>query len=781
MGTLAVTAAQRPTQSLRLPGALLQAKALGSPSVYEPHTTSMSTGAPALIQGGTSGPAGECARRVWATTLASGETRDRAPRSGETGEFGGASVSAVRVRWHLVGAGVALAFGFVASPALAADAVAEPLEGRWEFASESGSPLDYGPTYDFVATGPGAVTNRVVRNWPIGCQAFNGQIRLTRIASPAAQPAYRGTFVSLIPPACRQGPVVNIELVIRPDGIARLFFNDGKGIVQHYRRRSIQIGQLNLTFRDRIDKAVAELRPSVLRLGRQWNAVQRTIAEHSATASGLLDVSAERKGIARAEKTLADYRGGLTRLARLEQRTPGDPGLALIRQQWENRVQDFRVEIGVLGNRIGRKERQRLQEEQALRAAGLERTRLDAALTEIGRRISIYDFEISEVTVTADGAIVFRARSSTLHAKALKRIDAKLRRMETSLAKLDAERKRAKADFLVAQREALAAGERIQEVIWQNFAAGAAADVGFLALDLGVAALRGGFIGVAAEAGKKIAESLVLTLAPLPTPGEDYGDIRRLYGETVKDVIGAQALGRTALDRLLKETHFRILVKDPATGFLTKRVFDPVKFVTDFNHAGRVLAREPSEASLREVERTVKALLGARGRLADFTARQKTRPGRLRGLAESVAKDAAKVLIKKTLDTRELESYIAYLEKEVYASAVTTHFLGVSSMYWEVKAGEFTEDGGLVEPGYEQLMDEKRRLLELPSAERVLVSTPFSHGATLKISLKGEGRPGSIAVVLGGESASPLGGFAYQLRANADRADERGNILLEIR
>ena len=76
---------------------------------------------------------------------------------------------------------------------------------------------------------------------------------------------------------------------------------------------------------------------------------------------------------------------------------------------------------------------------------------------------------------------------------------------KASLAKLDAERTRARADFLEAQREALAAGERIQAVIKQNFAALAAAEASFLAFDLTVAALRGGVIGFTAEVAKKAA------------------------------------------------------------------------------------------------------------------------------------------------------------------------------------------------------------------------------------------------------------------------------------
>ena len=686
----------------------------------------------------------------------------------------------MHVRWHLLGAGAVLAFLFWAAPALGADAAPDPLEGRWEFASESGAPLDYGPTYDFVATGPGALSNKVVRNWPIGCQAFDGQIKLTRISSPAAQPAYRGTFATRIAPTCNSGSTVNIELLIRSDGIARLFFNDGSGLIQHFRRRSIQIGQLDLSFRDRIDQATRELRPKALRLGREWNALQHRIAMLSATAVKLRDTSAERKGIADAERDLADYRGGLAQLARTEERAPNDPGLAAIRKQWEKKVRDALVEIGRLQTRIGKNELRRLDAEQALRAAGIERTRLDDALTDIGRRLSVYDFEVSEVTVTADGAVVYRARANTVLAKALKRIDAKLERMETILQKLDRERAEAKKEFLAAQRAALAAGERIQRVIWQNFAAGAAAEVGFLALDVGVAALRGGLIGVAVELTKKAAEVAVSAIAP-SSGEEDAGDIRRLYGTKVKDVLGPAALERVALDRFLKETAFRSAVKDPATKYLTQHVFGPTKLAVDFERAGLVLAGEPSAANLARREKSLKSLLAGRARLKEFSTRQKLKPSRLRGVAEGIAKDAAKVLIKKALDSREREAYVDYLEKEIYATALTTHFLAVSSTYWDTRAGKLNNRFQVVEPGYDQLANEKRRLLSLPNAERVLVDKPFAHGATLRISLKGEGRAGPIRVVLGGEAASPVGGFAYQLRASADRADASGKVLLEVR
>jgi hypothetical protein len=206
-----------------------------------------------------------------------------------------------------------------------------------------------------------------------------------------------------------------------------------------------------------------------------------------------------------------------------------------------------------------------------------------------------------------------------------------------------------------------------------------------------------------------------------------------------------------------------------------------MKVVTDFNQAGRVLAREPTDANLRVLERTVKDLLGTRARLEDFAARQKTKPGKLRGLAESVAKDAAKVVLKKALDAREREAFIAYFEKDLYARAVTAHFMAVSTEYWNVKAGTFKDNFELDVPGYDQLLDEKQRLLSSPKSERVLVNKPFSHGATLRITLKGQGRPGQLNVVLGGEAASPLGQYAYQLRANADRGDASGKLLLEVR
>ena len=94
---------------------------------------------------------------------------------------------------------------------------------------------------------------------------------------------------------------------------------------------------------------------------------------------------------------------------------------------------------------------------------------------------------------------------------------------------------------------------------------------------------------------------------------------------------------------------------------------------------------------------------------------------------------------------------------------MTTQFLAASSEYWDVKAGTLDRNGDVVEHGYDQLANEKRRLLALPGSDRILVSKPFSHGAKLKISLKG------------------LGKLAYQLRASADRADANGQVLLEVR
>jgi len=675
------------------------------------------------------------------------------------------------MRRFAVAIGAVVAFAIGASPAWAAD----PLIGRWEFVTPGGAPIG-GPIYDFVATGETTFTNKVVRPWPFNCGTFDGDINLTRITPATAQPAYRGTHAvrfQLTP--CTKLRDVEVELVIRPDGMALLSFQDGSGVIQYFKRRSLQVGQLSLNFRERIEKAVKELRPTVIRLGRRWNVLQREIAEQDVTARKLLDTSAETKEIAKLESQLADYRAGLERLAVAERRNPNNPGLATIRRQWEKRVQDFRVEIGKLRTTIGKKQTRRLEAEQALRDAVLERTRIDDQLTDVGRRLSQYDFEVSEVTMTADGQLVFRARTNTVRARILERIGEKLARLERQLAPLDAERARAKDDFLAAQREVTLAGNRIAAVIWQNVAAGFATDVAFLALDLGIAAVRGGFIGVAAEVAKKSAEAAASTVASLlmpsskPSPGSVEDDLRRLYGAKVKELFTAEAPLRVAAERGLKETIFKIVVKDPATDYLKRRVFDPIKFLAEFEAAGRAIAREPTDENLRRVEKTVTALLKTRDRLEDFATRQKGKPGTLRGLAESVTKDVVKLAIKKALDARELEAWIDYFEKDLYARAVTAHFRAASGQYWDIKVM------------YDELEAEKRRQLDLPSAEKVLVSKPFSHGATLQISLKGKGGPGSLSVYVGGERATPLGKFVYQLRANADRADGSGNVLLEVR
>jgi hypothetical protein len=677
----------------------------------------------------------------------------------------------VSSRYGLVALATLLVFALGATPAHAAD----PLESRWELVTPAGASLG-AMVYDFVATSATTFTNKVVRSAPFGCGPADGDIVLTHVSGQGQQPAYRGTHAvrhHLSP--CAKLRDVEVELVIRPDGLALLSFRDGSNVIQYYKRRSVEVGRLALSFRDRIGRAVTTFRPEIRRLGSRWNAVQARIADLHAKAAGLLDTGAERKEIATAEGSLEDYRRGLARLARMERESPGNAGLAAVRAEWEAKVRDFRVQIGRLQTRIARRAQRRLELDQQLRDALAERTRVDAALTEIGRRLSPYDFEVSEVTVTADGVVVFRAKADTVRARIIERIDRKLALVDAKLAALDAERKRAKADFLSAQREVTLAGERIATVVWQNFAAGAAADAGFLALDLGVAFARGGLIGLTAEVTKKAAETLVFALVPLPggsgrpSEGSVEAELRELYDAQVKEVFSPDALGRTALERMLKETHFKILVKDPATDYLKRRVFDPIRFVAQFEAAGRAIAAEPSDATLRRLEQSVAALLATRERLADFARRQKTKPGTLRGLAESVAKDTVKLLIKKSLDARELEAWIAYFEKDLYARAVTAHFRAVSSRYWWVK--------GL----HDSLENEKRSQLDRPSTEKVLVSTSFGHGATLRISLKGRGRPGELGVVLGSERAAPVGGYVYELRANADRVDSTGRLLLEVR
>lgn len=677
----------------------------------------------------------------------------------------------MRLRHLAALGGAALAFALGASPAWAADA----LVGRWEFVTPAGAPVG-GAVYDFVAKSPTTFTNTVVRDWPFNCGTRSGDINLTRISAQGAQPAYRGTHaVRFHLSPCNVLRTVDVELVIRPDGMALMAFQDGSGLIQHFKRRSVEVGQLSLSYRDRIDRAIRELRPTATKLGRRWNALQAEIAEQSATATKLLDTSVEQKGIRKLERQLADYRDGLERLAAAERRSPNNAGLSAIRAAWQEKVQALRADIGKLRTAIGKKHLRRLATEKALQDAVAERGRVDARLTDVARRLSPYDFEVSEVAVTAGSELVFRARVNTVRARALERIEGKLARLRSLLASLEEGRAQAKAEFLRAQSAVTAAGERISTVIWQNVAAGFATDVAFLALDLGIAAVRGGFIGVAAEVAKKTAETAafairdVLAPSAKPSEGSVEDDLRELYGAKVKELFTADAPLKVAAERGLKETQFKILVKDPATDYLKRRVFDPFTLRMDFTAASAAIAAEPNEANLRRVEKTVKALLEGTERLEDFARRQRTKPGTLRGLAESVTKDVVKLAIKKTLDARELEAWIDYFEKDIYARGATAQFRAASGLYWDVR--DMTEE----------LEAERRRQLDSPHAEKVLVSKPFSHGVPLRIQLKGRGRPGELNVYLGGERATPLGNYAYQLLANADRADSGGKVLLEVR
>jgi hypothetical protein len=647
------------------------------------------------------------------------------------------------------------AFAGAAPAALAAD----PLEGRWEQSDSAGRPIAGTPVYDFVATGPTSFTSKVVRGGITVCSTIDDHLTLSRVGS---QPTYRGTIVYY--PAtqpCRPIGQAAVELTIRPDGIASMTIDDaGRRSVVHFRAVAVRIDAVAPTFRERAEQAVAELKGQAHALGRRWDDVHRSIRANDERARAAADTSAERKQLAALQQELARVEKFLARV--------GDD--RALREKWKGQAYALWGRIAKSELAIRRAQDEQRAAEAALQRDLAERSRLRRELVALGERLAGLDFDVREVTATADGKQVFRAQLNAETGRALRELDEKIAVAARAVAGLEEERRKSKAAFVEAQKRVLAAGDRIVDTLWANAAGDAAIEVGFLALDLGLATLRGGAVGLAAEASKKLVEAALFKLA---YPASDAGGeveamLRREYGARLKNSFKDTALERVAYERALKETLLKKAVKDP----LTKKIvgyLSSTGYQTAVDEARAALAREPSLARLKVLGDSVANLAKARRRIESYEVGKRTKRSFGRGLVEGIAKDAAKAAFKRKLEARELAAWIDYFEKDVYARGLWPHVQVASSLYWEAK----DELDTLV-----ALRDElQQRAPDL----RIVVQERFQRGGKLRVELKGEGRPGPLAVVVGGVRATPLGGYVYELSPRGLQLDPRGLVLLEIR
>lgn len=668
----------------------------------------------------------------------------------------------------LAAAGLA-AGGASAAPAPGGD---DPIVGRWELALPTGAPAPGSLTYDIVATGDRGFTTRVVRNWPIGCQAADDDLRLTRVGSAAAQPAYRGTITVRIPPLCTQTTQYEAELVIAAGGLARLFVKSGSGIVNHFRRISLRIDTVLLTLRERSEAAIKALASEATGKIKRWEELESIVSRlHEAarrqtdTTQVTREITAVRAEIARTERDFARAEQAL--------RSSGDdPRAVSLRDGWEKRIARLWRQLRVAETAIAAESLRQQEAEDALRKALSERTRLDRELVAVGRRIAGLDFDIQEITATSAGKVVFKATGSTGTWRKLRELDGKIATATRTLAQLEATRATAKKAFLDAQHEVIAAGSRLVDVFWSNFAKTVAIETGSLALDLGIAWTRGSFIGLAAEVGKKAAETAVFSVA-FPAKGGEADEIeaklRAQYGAQLKDSFSLDNLARVADERRLKETVFKTRVKDPLTQYLTKHVYDPVRLGRSFEQAQIATAGVVTTERLRELERTAKKLVDAQRRVDAFTSRQALKPGQLRGLAEGLAKDAIKLALKRQLEQAERAAWIDYFEHDLRARMLYPLFRLASENYW------------LAKDDLDRLLAEAAKAQTERPDLAIVVNEPFARGVPLQVRLAGRGSPGALALVLGGSRARQTTGFVFVVDTAAAQLDSAGKLVLEIR
>lgn len=329
----------------------------------------------------------------------------------------------------------------------------------------------------------------------------------------------------------------------------------------------------------------------------------------------------------------------------------------------------------------------REQAELPFRRDLARRTELDRQLLELAERLAHADLKFKGVNVEAGGLSVFTAVTGGPFER-LHQIEQELFEAGNVLADLDIRRRFSKDEFIALQGDASVALSKLEIAIRRTSYGKAGVDLLFNAYDIGEAFAKGGLIGAAAEAGKKLLEEFVLkeylTDAEKPDPTSAEGIANAEFNADLKEAFQFRKLaGDTAVKQTLGKAG-----KDTFNSAIGTGVFQKVYgSVPEEWH--KLEVKPPEPLTVKKLWADIKKTVSKAGdRETQFKNLKKGFEAKFRkvgfGMLKGLLKDMAKAKLKSIVGEDESRAWRAYFAAETKARLYFPVYQALARAYWDV-------------------------------------------------------------------------------------------------
>ena len=397
---------------------------------------------------------------------------------------------------------------------------------------------------------------------------------------------------------------------------------------------------------------------------------------------------------------------------------------------------------------------------------------LDAQLLDIAEKLAGFNPDVVEITASVAGKEVFLS-TSPVHYADLFKLDQLIAQQGPIIAQLKAARHMVTAGFLAAGKDVIASGNALAATLNRLAYARFATSLFFEAVDLGEAFLvKGGLVGLATEAAKKVAEQWTIKKLGLdktsPQPGSIEDEINKAYAADLPAAFGPAVLINKAAEKDLKLVLFKA-PKDALNAAISQLVFQKVErpFRIALEAPGYIL-KYGRYAGVSKLVRNLASNLDElkKGAVSRFS---------LKDIAKGLVKDVAKNAVKFALDEIESAAWQDYAARDLTWRGWLPLY-HVTSEYYENE-----------EEARDKLLEDKAKLLEglsPDSSVNVISSSKFDRNATLAITLTLDGKQDPrdpLALTVGGVNATRVGNTnTYTVDAGAAVAQPDGTLKIVI-
>ncbi len=519
-------------------------------------------------------------------------------------------------------------------------------------------------------------------------------------------------------------------------------------------------------------------------------------------------VQAEQAGQSEQVATLkADLSTQRERLAIIDKSLAGrDGGVDSVIGRWVAKLRSIQSQVYALEQAQAQAVLVRHQANQALQQAIDQRAALDRELDADGEQLLNADFQVTAVSVTANGSPVFKAKLLG-NELALEAIDAEIADATPVLADLTAEYRATNQHVQAMQRAASAALGDTATTILQNMWAEATITTVDYGYDVLKGFAKGGPLGALGAAAKKgwekygtVYESLVIgknalfgpagsTKQSVDIPEFDHQFVATLQDDITREVDKIYGTNAKGLPSLVSGRPFKEVVSKQVSGLVNKGLVALYqKFYKDLPILRRVAGSAPVTTGFGKLLAKAKDFLkwsknndAALKYMTGQTAQKGVKAYGFNGgtdIAASFARDVAKAGAKVYLNSRERAAWENYFKLEAAALLYNTRRIMMYNTYWP-----FVDY-------YEQLLAEKAQLLASynPSMQSPIeLDRSFAQGTPLVVTLTvvrpdGATAPLDLAVLVASRPATETSRYVYTIGSGSLHEGPKGlGLLIEAR